>query len=79
LDWGSNRGATEAVRDNIALIIEAVFSDCPLSQERQKCIFLSAAAKRRGTIAREADLQVLSALQVLKLAEEGMGRLGGKD
>jgi hypothetical protein len=41
--------------------------------------FLSAAAKRRGTIAREADLQVLSALQVLKLAEEGMGRLGGKD
>lgn len=72
LDWRSNPGATEAVRDSIALIIEAVFSDRALSQERQNAFYSDAAAKRRGTIAREADIQLLSTLQILGLAEEVM-------
>ena len=35
LDWRRNQGATGAVRDSIALIVEAVFSDGTLSRERQ--------------------------------------------
>ena len=65
LDWRCNRGATEAVRDSIALIVEAVFSDGLLSQERQDTFVSNSAAKRRGTIAREVALQVLHVLQVL--------------
>jgi hypothetical protein len=72
LDWRSNRGATAAVRDSVALIIEAGFSDAPLSQERQNAFLTDCNAKRRGTIANEAVLQVLHVLQVSGLAEHGM-------
>ena len=72
LDWRRNRGATEAVRDSIALVVEAVFSDGTLSRKRQDAFLTDANAKRRGTIANEAARQVLHVLQASGLAEEGM-------
>ena len=45
LDWRRNRGATKSVRDSTALIIEAVFSDRPLSLERQDAFLAASYAK----------------------------------
>lgn len=72
LDWRRNRGATDAVRDSIALIVEAVFSKDPLSLERQDRFLTSSKEKRRGTVANEVVGQVLHVLQVSGLAKEGM-------